>query len=56
MATSTLDPSYTTVAAGAGVTINYISTLTLAIAGQYGVAQLVQDSANVWTLFGAIGG
>ena len=46
----------TTVAAGSGVTINYLSTLTLAIVGQYGVAQLIKTGTDTWTLFGAIGG
>ena len=46
----------TTIAAGAGVTINDLSTLTTSIVGQYGVAQLVKTATNTWTLFGAIGG
>ena len=46
----------TTIAAAGGVTINYLSTLTLSIVGQYGVAQLVKTATDTWTLFGAIGG
>ena len=46
----------TTVAATGGVTLNYLSTLTLAIVGQYGVAQLIKTGTDTWTLFGAIGG
>ena len=46
----------TTIAAGSGVTLNYLSTLTTSIVGQYGVAQLVKTGTDTWTLFGAIGG
>jgi len=46
----------TTIAATGGVTLNYLSTLTLAIVGQYGVAQLIKTDIDTWTLFGAIGG
>lgn len=46
----------TTIAATGGVTLNYLSTLTAAIVGQYGVAQLIKTGTDTWTLFGAIGG
>ena len=40
------------IVAGAGVTINKLSTLN--VVGQYAVGGLVQTSANVWTLYGAL--
>jgi len=56
IAVQQLGAGKTTIAAGSGVTINYLSTLTAAIVGQYGVAQLIKTGTNTWTLFGAIGG
>lgn len=43
-----------TIVAGAGVTINRLSTSTATIAGQYGVVTLKRTAENVWTLFGAL--
>lgn len=42
-----------TFAPDTGVTINKVSS-TLAISGQYGVAQLVRTASDTWTLFGAL--
>lgn len=42
------------IAAAAGVTVNVISGRTAAIAGRYGIVQLIKKAANRWTLFGAL--
>ena len=45
-----------TFAAGTGVTINYLSSKTLASLGQYSRIKLTKTAANTWVLSGDIGG
>lgn len=42
------------IAPGSGVTLRYLPTMTLNVAGRYSVVQLVQVAANEWTVFGAL--
>lgn len=43
-----------TIVAGAGVTLNKLSTQTLVAAGQYAMIQLRQTAVDVWTVFGGL--
>jgi hypothetical protein len=44
-----------TISAGAGVTVNRLSTATDVIVGQYGVVTLKRTASDVWTLYGQLG-
>lgn len=44
-----------TINAGAGVTVNRLSTATNVIVGQYGVVILKRTASDVWTLYGQLG-
>lgn len=44
-----------TISAGAGVTVNRLSTATNVIVGQYGVVTLKRTASDTWTLYGQLG-
>lgn len=44
-----------TISAGAGVTVNRLSTATNVIVGQYGVVTLKRTASDIWTLYGQLG-
>lgn len=45
-----------TIVAAEGVTINYLSTLTLNTLGAYAVFQIIKTATDTWSAFGALGG
>lgn len=44
-----------TISAGAGVTVNRLSTATNVIVGQHGVVTLKRTASDTWTLYGQLG-
>jgi hypothetical protein len=43
-----------TIAAGSGVTLNHLSGVTLAMAGQYSVCQIIMTAPNAGVVFGGL--